>query len=61
MKGYLILKSENDEEEKLVVSRLKQAACCTECKVNLKEVLISKCMHVLCKECAEKAAFKEQC
>ncbi|CAD8092901.1 unnamed protein product [Paramecium primaurelia] len=61
VKGYLILKKDDTIFEQAQIQKVKTTACCSECKISLKEVIIQKCMHMLCKSCGEIAQLKESC
>ncbi|CAD8188558.1 unnamed protein product [Paramecium octaurelia] len=61
VKGYLILKKDDSIFEQAQLQKVKTTACCSECKMQLKEVIIQKCMHMLCKSCGEIAQLKESC
>ncbi|CAD8107776.1 unnamed protein product [Paramecium sonneborni] len=61
VKGYLILKKDDSLVEQSQLQKVKTTACCSDCKTQLKEVIIQKCMHMLCKSCGEIAQLKESC
>ncbi|CAD8198074.1 unnamed protein product [Paramecium octaurelia] len=61
VKGYLILKKDDTIFEQAQLQKVKTTACCSECKTQLKEVIIQKCMHMLCKSCGEIAQLKQSC
>ncbi|KAM3137611.1 hypothetical protein pb186bvf_010225 [Paramecium bursaria] len=60
-KGYLIIRKTDQLNEQNILTKLKQTASCTDCKINLKEIMITRCLHILCRPCSEKALFNEKC